>query len=296
MIRTFFRHILESFKSLRRNGWMTISSISAVTITLALLGVFLMIILNTVKLAEDMENNVEVSVFMNHGVTQEEQDELEATLKALPHVESVEFSSQDEELERVKESYGDVWGLFDQDNPLLNVFIVRATEPQYVKDITKAAQSSEYSKVVHKATYGEDLSDKIFGIAEGVRTWGLVGSGLLLFVAMFLISNTIRITILSREREIQIMRLVGAKNGYIRWPFFLEGGWIGLFGSALPVALIILGYPEIYRMLNPILLRSNYSLLEPGVLMFQVSGALILIGITIGSLGSIISMRRFLKI
>ena len=171
-----------------------------------------------------------------------------------------------------------------------------ATEPQYVKDITKTAQSSEYSKVVHKATYGEDLSDKIFGIAEGVRTWGLVGSGLLLFVAMFLISNTIRITILSREREIQIMRLVGAKNGYIRWPFFLEGGWIGLFGSALPVALIILGYPEIYRMLNPILLRSNYSLLEPGVLMFQVSGALILIGITIGSLGSIISMRRFLKI
>ena len=296
MIRTFFRHILESFKSLRRNGWMTISSISAVTITLALLGAFLMIILNTVKLAEDMENNVEVSVFMNHGVTQEEQDELEATLKALPHVESVEFSSQDEELERVKESYGDVWGLFDQDNPLLNVFIVRATEPQYVKDITKAAQSSEYSKVVHKATYGEALSDKIFGIAEGVRTWGLVGSGLLLFVAMFLISNTIRITILSREREIQIMRLVGAKNGYIRWPFFLEGGWIGLFGSALPVALIILGYPEIYRMLNPILLRSNYSLLEPGVLMFQVSGALILIGITIGSLGSIISMRRFLKI
>ena len=107
MIRTFFRHILESFKSLRRNGWMTISSISAVTITLALLGAFLMIILNTVKLAEDMENNVEVSVFMNHGVTQEEQDELEATLKALPHVESVEFSSQDEELERVKESFGE---------------------------------------------------------------------------------------------------------------------------------------------------------------------------------------------
>ena len=169
MIRTFFRHILESFKSLRRNGWMTISSISAVTITLALLGVFLMIILNTVKLAEDMENNVEVSVFMNHGVTQEEQDELEATLKALPHVESVEFSSQDEELERVKESYGDVWGLFDQDNPLLNVFIVRATEPQYVKDITKAAQSSEYSKVVHKATYGEDLSDSPYQSAINLK-------------------------------------------------------------------------------------------------------------------------------
>ena len=296
MIRTFFRHILESIKSLRRNGWMTISSISAVTITLTLLGAFLMIILNTVKLAEDMENNVEISVFMNHGVTQEEQDELEKDLNALPNVESVKFSSQDEELDRVKESYGDVWGLFDQDNPLLDVFIVQATAPEFVKEITKEAQSSKYSKVVHKATYGEDLSDKIFGIAQGVRTWGLIGSGLLLFVAMFLISNTIRITILSREREIQIMRLVGAKNGYIRWPFFLEGGWIGLFGAVVPVVLIIFGYPEVYRILNPILLRSNYGLLAPDILTLQVSALLAVIGITIGSLGSIISMRRFLKI
>lgn len=296
MIRTFFRHLLESIKSLRRNGWMTVSSISAVTITLTLLGAFVMIILNTVKLAEDMENNVEVSVFINYGVTEEEQEALKNDLMAIPNVETVEFSSQDEELNRVKESYGDVWGLFDQDNPLLDVFIVQAKAPEFVKDITKEAQSSKYSKVVHKATYGEDLSDKIFKIADGVRTWGLIGSGLLLFVAMFLISNTIRITILSREREIQIMRLVGAKNGYIRWPFFLEGGWIGLLGAVVPVLLIFFGYPEIYRILNPILLRSNYALLSPGVLNLQVSGGLILVGITIGSLGSIISMRRFLRI
>ena len=107
MIRTFFRHLLESIKSLRRNGWMTVSSISAVAITLTLLGIFLTIILNTVKLAEDMENNVEVSVFISYGTTKEEQDELEKNLKAIPHVASVEFSSQDDELDRVKESYGD---------------------------------------------------------------------------------------------------------------------------------------------------------------------------------------------
>ena len=294
MIRTFFRHILESMKSLRRNGWMTISSISAVTITLSLLGVFLVVILNTVKLAEDMENNVEISVFIANGTTQEEQDELEANLKALPNVESVRFSSQEEELNRIKEAYGDVWGLFDQDNPLLDVFIVQATDPQYVKGITKEAK--KYTKVVHKATYGEDLSDKIFGIAKAVRTWGLVGSGLLLFVAMFLISNTIRITILSRQREIQIMRLVGAKNGYIRWPFFLEGGWIGLLGSLIPVAMVIFGYPEFYKMANPVFLRSNYALIEPSLFVFQISGILAFLGILIGALGSVITMRRFLKV
>lgn len=294
MIRTFFRHIFESLKSLRRNGWMTVSSVSAVAITLTLLGIFLVIIMNAVKLAQDMENNVDVTVFVAYGTDEEGKKDLEEQLKNIDHVQSVTFSSQDEELERIQESYGDVWGLFDQDNPLLDVYVVSATDPQYVKGITEEAE--KITKYVHKASYGEDISDKIFGIAEGVRTWGLVGSGLLLLVAMFLISNTIRITILSREREIQIMRLVGAKNGYIRWPFFLEGAWIGLLGAIIPVLLMIFGYREFYQITNPVLLRSNYSLLTPDALSVQVSGLLIGLGMLIGSLGSIISMRRFLKI
>src|SRR5699024_7040056 len=185
---------------LKRNGWMTVSSISAVTITLTLLGVFLLIIMNTVKLAEDMESNVDVSVFITYGTDDEGKEELEEQLKEIPHVKSVSFSSQDDELKRIQEAYGDVWGLFDQDNPLLDVFTVRAEDPEYVKEITEEA--STITKYVDKASYGEDLSDKIFGIAQKVRTWGLIGSIILLVVAIFLISNTIRITILSREREI----------------------------------------------------------------------------------------------
>ncbi len=294
MIRTFFRHILESLKSLRRNGWMTISSISAVAITLTLLGVFLVVIMNTVKLAQDMENNVDVSVFVSYGTDEEGKQDLEEQLNAIPNVESVSYTSQDEELERIKNTFGDVWGLFEQDNPLLDVFIVSATEPQYVRQITEDAE--KITAYVDKASYGEDLSDRIFNIAQNVRTWGLVGSLLLLLVAMFLISNTIRITILSREREIQIMRLVGAKNGYIRWPFFLEGGWIGLFGAILPILLMIFGYREVYNIANPIFLRSNYSLLAPDLFIIQICGLIVIIGMVIGSLGSIISMRRFLKV
>lgn len=294
MIRTFFRHILESLKSLRRNGWMTISSISAVAITLTLLGVFLVVIMNTVKLAQDMENNVDVSVFVSYGTDEEGKQDLEEQLNAIPNVESVSYTSQDEELERIKNTFGDVWGLFEQDNPLLDVFIVSATEPQYVRQITEDAE--KITAYVDKASYGEDLSDRIFNITQNVRTWGLVGSLLLLLVAMFLISNTIRITILSREREIQIMRLVGAKNGYIRWPFFLEGGWIGLFGAILPILLMIFGYREVYNIANPIFLRSNYSLLAPDLFTIQICGLIVIIGMVIGSLGSIISMRRFLKV
>ncbi|WP_285696146.1 FtsX-like permease family protein, partial [Enterococcus hirae] len=131
--------------------------------------------------------------------------------------------------------------------------------------------------------------------AGTVRTWGLAAAALLLFIAMFLISNTIRITILSRQKEIQIMRLVGAKNGYIRWPFFLEGGWIGLIGAIIPVLLITFGYQEVFRMLNPSLLRSHYSLIQPQDIVWKINALMAGIGIIIGSLGSIISMRRFLK-
>ncbi|GFK24623.1 cell division protein FtsX [Tetragenococcus halophilus] len=293
MLRNFFQHVLESLKSLRRNGWMTVSSVTAVTVTLALLGAFLVIILNTVKLAQDMENNVEVSVYVNYETDEDEKKELRNNLEEIPHVESIDFSSKDEELARVQASYGDSWDLFDQDNPLLDVFIVRADDPQYVEDITEEANGmTEY---VHDASYGEDLSDRIFSIAQRTRTWGLIGSIVLIIVAIFLISNTIRMTILTRKQEIQVMRLVGAKNGYIRWPFFLEGGWIGLIGSIIPIILMYTGYNKVYELVNPILERSNFSLLQPGSFNWQMNLLLAIIGIVIGSVGSAFSMRRFLK-
>ncbi|WP_313628865.1 permease-like cell division protein FtsX [Enterococcus italicus] len=294
MIRRFFRHLLESMKSLKRNGWMSISSISAVAITLSLLAIFAAIILNAVKLADDMENNVDVSVFVVTGANDDDKKELEKELKAIDHVKAVTFSSKDDQLEKIKGSYGKSWDLFEQDNPLHDVYIVSATDPQYVKSITAAAK--KLTTYVQDARYGDDLSDKIFSIAKGVRTWGLVGSILLLFIAMFLISNTIRITILSRQREIQIMRLVGAKNSYIRWPFFLEGGWIGLLGAVIPVLIIVFGYQKFYAVANPIMLRSNYSLVTPNEFMVPVAVGVLLIGVVIGSIGSVISMRRFLKV
>lgn len=293
MIRTFFRHLLESIKSLKRNGWMTVASVSAVTITLSLVGVFMAVIINATKLAEDIESNVDVSVFIEYGTKQPEIDALEKELKGLDDVKGVKFSSADAELEKIKKSMGPKWDLFDEDsNPLYDVFVVSTTDPKQTKHVAKEAGELEN---VYKADYGGLESEKIFKISEVVKTWGLAAAALLLFVAMFLISNTIRITIISRQREIQIMRLVGAKNGYIRWPFFLEGGWIGLIGSLIPVVLMVFGYQKVYEILNPILLRSNYSMVKPGDFSLQISLVLVAVGFVIGSLGSVMSMRRFLK-
>lgn len=293
MIRTFFRHLLESIKSLKRNGWMTIASISAVTITLALVGVFMAIIMNATKLAEDIEGNVDVSVFVDIGTNEKDMKTLEKELNELEHVNKVEFSSKDQELKKIQDQMGDSWSLFEGDgNPLYDVYVVTTTQPSYTKEVSEEAAKL---KNVFRSDYGGTSSDRIFDIAAAVRTWGLAAAALLLFVAMFLISNTIRITIISRQREIQIMRLVGAKNGYIRWPFFLEGGWIGLIGAIIPVLIFTFGYQEIYKLLNPTLLRSNYSLIQPQDIVWKIDALMAGIGVIIGSLGSIISMRRFLK-
>lgn len=294
MIRTFFTHLLESIKSLKRNGWMTIASTSAVTITLILVGIFMAVIFNATKLAKDISDNVTVSVFVDIGTTAEEMQALESELREIKNVDSISYSNKDQQLKKIQDQMGDAWNLFEGDsNPLYDVYYLSAKEPEQTKKMSEEAGKLQN---VFKADYGGLSSDKIFQLAETVRTWGLAAAGLLLFVAVFLISNTIRITILSRQREIQIMRLVGAKNGYIRWPFFLEGAWIGLLGAIVPMILMSIGYHYAFNILNLQLLRSNYSMLRPEDFLWQLNLLMVGIGVVIGSVGSVISMRRFLKI
>lgn len=294
MIRIFFRHVGESLKSLRRNGWMTLASVSAVTITLTLVGVFLGVILNVTKLAKDIETAVDISIFVEIGADQAELNTLEGELKALPEVTGVVFSDKENEYKRLVEKFGEDFKLFDGDeNPFHDVFIVSAETPD---DTKKVQEKASKLKNVARADYGGVSSDKIFNIADVVQKWGTVASILLLFIAIFLISNTIRITIISRKREIQIMRLVGARNGFIRWPFFLEGAWIGILGSIVPVLLMSFGYTQIFILFNRNFISSGYALIPPNELILTVNTIMIVIGVFIGSVGSILSMRRFLKI
>lgn len=273
---------------------MTVASVSAVTITLVLVGIFLGFILNATHLASSIEDNVDISVYIDIGTDEKETKQVKTELEKLKHVDKVTFSSKDEQLEKVQDAMGDAWKLFEGDsNPLYDAYVVSADKPENTKAVAAAAEKLSN---VFKADYGGENSDRIFKITETIRTWGLGAAILLLFVAVFLISNTIRITILSRQREIQIMRLVGAKNGFIRWPFFLEGAWIGLLGAIIPILIMTFGYQQIYMNFNPQFVQSNYSLLQPDAFIPQVDILLAAVGMVIGSLGSMISMRRFLKI
>ena len=294
--RTLLRHFRESFKSLARNGWMTFASVSAVTVTLILVGVFFVIMMNLNKVAIDLEEQVEIRVHIDLTANKEEQTLLRQKIEKISEVKSVRFSSKEDELDSMIKSFGEdgeAYRLFEQDNPLNDVLVVKTKDP---KDTMQVAKKIEKMDFASKVKYGQGKIEKLFSFIKLSRNIGLVLIIGLLFTAMFLISNTIKITITARRREIEIMRLVGATNSFIRWPFFLEGFWLGALGAVLPIALIAVAYKYAFEFLTVKLEGMDIELLNFSPFVYQLSGLLILIGALIGVWGSLMSVRKFLKV
>lgn len=292
-INSIRRHFRESFKSLGRNGWMTFASVSAVTVTLLLVGVFFVLMMNVNNFVKNIENDVEIRVHLDVAATQKDIDNVEKELKAIPEADKVTFSSKEQELNQLITTLGDSFALFEQDNPLRNVFVVKTKTPQDVIEVAKKIENMNY---VEKVKYGKGTVEKLFDMIDITRNIGLALIVGLLFTAMFLISNTIKITIVARKHEIEIMRLVGATNSFIRWPFFLEGLWLGVLGAIIPIILIATTYYNIYEYVTPRIEIPYMELLKFSPFVYQISGILILLGALIGVWGSMMSVRKFLKI
>ncbi|ERL66195.1 permease-like cell division protein FtsX [Schleiferilactobacillus shenzhenensis] len=291
---TFKRHVTDSFRSLKRNGGMSVAAIVSVTVTLLLVGIFLALIFNVNHVSREVENDVRVRVMIDQKTTKAQRSTLADELKDMSAVSTVTYSSRQQELDKVVGSYGSAFRMFGGDsNPLNDVFIVKTKTPQATEKVAKAAQKLDH---VADASYGGANARNLFKATDSLRQWGLGFSVLLLLVAVFLISNTVRITILSRRTEIGIMRLVGATNSYIRWPFLLEGAWTGLFGAILPIVIVDIGYAVIYGASANTFASAGYALLSPASLLVGMDFLLAIIGIVIGAVGAAISMGRFLKI
>ncbi|HAJ70021.1 MAG: permease-like cell division protein FtsX [Alkalibacterium sp.] len=294
-IRTIGRHIKESFKSIIRNGWMTFAAVSAVAITLLLVGSLIALLMNVNKLASDVEEDVSVRVYIATGSEKEERDALESDLEKIENVEDIEFRSREKELDDVMGSYGEEFGLFEgDDNPLHDVFVLNTSEPEFTSEV--AAEAEEIGPIVDDVNYGGAEADRLFEIMDTVRNVGAIIIGALIFTAIFLISNTIRITIFSRRTEIEIMKLVGATNWFIRWPFLIEGALIGFVGALIPVSIISYIYISGFDTIMNFLSGTYFSLLPPNPFLIQIVGLLLTIGVVIGSIGSALSIRKFLKI
>lgn len=293
-IRTIGRHIKEGFKSIRRNGWMSFAAISAVSITLLLVGGLIASVMNINQLASDIENDVSVRVYVDLAADDDEQEKLQEDIEEIDNVQKVTFSSREEELENVVGSYGDTFELFQGDqNPLYNAFIVDTSSPE---ETAKVAEKIEPMDYVSDVNYGGADADRLFKMTSTIRNVGGIIIIALIFTAIFLISNTIRITIFSRSTEIEIMKLVGATNWFIRWPFLIEGALIGFVGAIIPSAALWFLYNAVFGTASGFLQGTYLSLLAPTPFMYKLILLLGGIGIGIGAFGSAISIRRFLRV
>ena len=275
---------------------MSFASISTVAVSLLVLGMFLLIFLNTNNLAQYLESQVQVSVYMQDNASAEELKAVEAKLKKMPGVVKVTPVSKQQALARFKERLGDQEQLLNslgKDNPFPNSFEVQVDNPERIKVITPSI--GQLPKV-ETAKFGQEVVEHLFSLTKILRFGGIV---LVIFLAMatlFIISNTIKLTTFDRREEIAIMKMVGATDSFIRWPFVFEGLLLGLFGAAIAFGLQWLLYSA---MANGISTSDTMQLLE--VVSFRsiwqpVAGIFAGAGVVIGVGGSLMAIRRFLKV
>ncbi|MCL6457121.1 MAG: permease-like cell division protein FtsX, partial [Gorillibacterium sp.] len=245
-INTLHRHLREGGKSVFRNGWMTFASVSSITISLFILGLFLILGLNLSHLLGQIENDITITTFMELNVPSDTVQELGVTIKKLPGVKTVTFISKEEAIIEMRKTMGDeLEGLSGDNNPLPDAYEVQIKEPRDIESIAgqiSALNDGRESPVIDEVKYDKGTIDALFKATAIVRYIAIVFVVCLVFTSMFLISNTIKLTILARSREIKIMKLVGATNSFIRWPFFIEGAMIGFMGAIIPTAFLVYGY------------------------------------------------------
>lgn len=295
-VRTLGRHAKEGGKNIIRNGWMTFASISAVTVMLMVVGAFTMLIFNINHFASSLEEDVEIRAFVERTASESEQEVLLEELEDLSGVEEIGYVPRDEGLEQFLDSLGEQGDYFEglrDENPLNDVFVVRAVNPNETDLLATQIEELDHIEGVE---YGQDIFEQLFSATDFVRVIGIVLIFGLIFTAVFLIANTIKITIIARKREIQIMKLVGATNAFIRWPFFVEGLLLGILGSIVPIVVLSYGYDQFYTTIGQNTGLEFFDFLPTFPLALETSALLLLIGATVGVWGSLMSVRKFLKV
>ena len=293
-LRTTEYFVREVCISIKRNNWMSFASISTVAVSLFVLGMFLIIVLNMNRMASMLESQVQITVYLDDKLKGSEIDDLEDDLKKMQGIESVQYVSREDAIVRLRERLGDQKYLLDalgDKNPLPNAFEVTVKQPTMVET---AAKAIEKFGGVESVKYGQDVVEHLFDMTRLVRIFGFTLMLLLAGATLFIISNTIRLTVFARRKEIAIMKYVGATDWFIRWPFLLEGVVLGFFGGVLASIALRSIYglitAKVYSTLAFLPLIPQYPFVN------FISLVMVLSGMGIGALGSTISLKRFLKV
>lgn len=286
--------IKEVYTSFKRNIWMTLASIFTVVLSLFILGFFSIVILNLNKMADTLESQVQISVYLKDDLSQEEIDETKETLSKIEGLQDIKFITREEAMENFKERLGDQQFLLDaldDTNPLPDSFSLTVTSPQQVKTIADTAAALDS---VESAFYSQDIINHLFNLTHLIRLIGVALIILLTGAAIFIISNTIRLTVFARRKEIAIMKYVGATDWFIRWPFLLEGICLGFIGGGLATIFLYIVYNQVTQEIYEAM--AFFPLIPQHPFIDYISLAILVAGIIIGALGSTISLKRFLKV
>jgi len=287
----------EAFKSLWRNRMMSIASITSVTATLAILGIIFALILNINAMAQSAKDQFdEIQVYLLDEVDETQREQLKIEIESINGVEQVVYENKDIALENMKNSWEDNAYLLEglEKNPLPNSFVIYLTDIYFSKSVLDAIETLDG---VEEISSHQDTVEQLLSVTEIVRKAGMAIIFVLIAISTFIINNTIKLAVNSRKREINIMKYVGATNWFIRWPFLLEGTILGIIGALLATLLLKIGYERVFTWITSdfFVLISAY-IVKPDVLINDLLFLFLVIGAGIGALGSIWSMRKYLRV
>ena len=296
-LRIISRNIRDAFKGVFRNFSLSLASISCITITLIVVAVSIVLSYNVDNFTTLVEKDITIVAFIDNEVDEEGIDTIKGKISALDNVDKYEFTSKNDitsDMMRSSDTFASImkdWS--DDENPIQNTFQVKVKD---INGIDKVASKIEKIEGVSLVKYGEGMVNQLVKLFDMIHKVCIVAVVALIVVTAFLISNTIKITIASRQREIGIMRLIGASNLNIRIPFIIEGLFLGALGSVIPIVLTIYGYTNLYENFNGQLFSPFIKLISPTPFVYTISLILLAIGVLVGMFGSWRAVRKHLKI
>lgn len=283
----------EVGNSLRRNLWLSIASVLTVMISMVILGASVFFLINASNLATDFESELEIAVFAQDGLSTQEVEALGEKIKALSGVDTTEFVPKEQALKDFSSTMNSTTIVSDlgDTNPFPDKYTVHVVDPQQVEQV-----ADRLTKLtgVDNVVYGKNVVEPLLKFTEWLRWAGTTVVALFAIASLVLISLNIKMNVFSRRKEIEIMKLVGASNAFIRWPFILEGMFLGLVGGLLAILLVGFGYDWLAEYIQTTL--TFMPVVNETKLIWKVLGSIVLMGMGIGVVGSFISLRRFLKV
>lgn len=299
-----FREVGQHF---RRNWTTVLGAVVTIFLSLFIIGVFVLGSALINNMIGTVENEVTIQAFLSDDATDDQISAYADKVRGWDNVESVEIRTKEEALEQYQtqmsnRNASDAITALDGENPLPASLVIKLDDPQQVEaTATKIVDDSQFAQICDSkdnpssdVNYGRETVEKLFSLTSYIRIAAVVLVALLTFVAFVFINNTIRLAISARRREIGIMRLVGASNGFIRGPFILEGTLEAILGALLAIGVLVAGVNAVLPKLANSMQFLSFAI--PTQTLVATAGALLALGVVIGLFGSAIAMRRYLKV